>query len=328
MAVGIGRRQFVAALGSTVTWPLFSSLSLAQEAGRTYRLGVLSGAARDTPRILAFFDELRVFGFFEEKNLTVLPGGFGLSNEQFPSAAAAMVKATPDAILCVGDLAMRVAKDATSLLPIVGLASDMLVTGLVRSFAHPGGNVTGVSVLAPELDGKRQDILMEAAPATLRMAALADLNVTTLRQLELQNAAHARGVELSIVSVRTPEQIGPAMGDAKAAGAATLNVLASPLFSANRGLLIERAATLRLPAIYEWPEMAEEGGLMGYGTRLDMIYRQTARLLVKAFLGVKPADIPVEQPTSFELVINLKTAKAIDFTVPPTLIARADEVIE
>ena len=169
---------------------------------------------------------------------------------------------------------------------------------------------------------------MEAAPGTPRIAALADFNVTTSRQLELQNAARARGVELIIVAARTPEAIGPAMSDAKAAGAAAVNVLASPLFSFNRRLLIERAATLRLPAIYEWPEMAEEGGLMGYGTRLDMIYRQTARLLVKALLGVKPADIPVEQPTSFELVINLKAAKAINFTVPPTLLARADEVIE
>lgn len=223
---------------------------------------------------------------------------------------------------------MHVAKDATSLIPIVGLASDMVATGLVRSFAHPGGNVTGVSVIAPELDGKRQEILMEAASGTSRIAALADFNVTTSRQLELQNAARARGVELIIVSARAPDEIGSAMSDAKAAGAAALNVLASPLFSFNRGLLIERAATLRLPAIYEWPEMAEEGGLMGYGTRLDMIYRQTARLLVKAFLGVKPADIPVEQPTSFELVINLKAAKAINFTVPPILLARADEVIE
>jgi putative tryptophan/tyrosine transport system substrate-binding protein len=328
MAIGIGRRQFVAALGGTVAWPLLPSLLLAQEAGRTYRLGFLSGAARDAPRILALFDEIRIFGFVEGKNLTVVPGGFGLPNEQLPSAAATIVKTAPDAIFCVGDLAMHVAKDATSLMPIVGLASDMVATGLVRSFAHPGGNVTGVSVIAPELDGKRQDILMEAAPGTPRIAALADFNVTTSRQLELQNAARARGVELIIVAARTPEAIGPAMSDAKAAGAAAVNVLASPLFSFNRRLLIERAATLRLPAIYEWPEMAEEGGLMGYGTRLDMIYRQTARLLVKALLGVKPADIPVEQPTSFELVINLKAAKAINFTVPPTLLARADEVIE
>ena len=328
MPIGIGRRLFLAALGSTVAWPLSPSSSLAQEAGRTYSLGVLTSAPRDAPRILAFFDELRIFGFVEGKNLTVVPGGFGLPNEQFPSAAATMVKAAPDAILCAGDLATRVAKDATSLVPIIGLASDMLVTGLVRSFAHPGGNVTGVSVLAPELDGKRQGILMEAAPGTPRMAALADLNVTTSRQLELQNAARARGVELIIVSAHTPEEIGPAMSDAKAAGAVALNVLASPLFSANRSLIIERAATLHLPAIYEWPEMAEEGGLMAYGTRLDMIYRQTARLLVKALLGVKPADIPVEQPTSFEFVINLKAAKAINFTVPQTLLARADEVIE
>ena len=113
---------------------------------------------------------------------------------------------------------MRVAKDATSLMPIVGLASDMVATGLVRSFAHPGGNVTGVSVIAPELDGKRQDILMEAAPGTPRIAALADFNVTTSRQLELQNAARARGVELIIVAARTPEAIGPAMSDAKARG--------------------------------------------------------------------------------------------------------------
>jgi putative ABC transport system substrate-binding protein len=328
MAIDIRRRQFVAALGGTVAWPLLPSLLLAQEAGRTYRLGFLSGAARDAPRILALFDEIRIFGFVEGKNLTVVPGGFGLPNEQLPSAAATIVKTAPDAIFCVGDLAMHVAKDATSLMPIVGLASDMVATGLVRSFAHPGGNVTGVSVIAPELDGKRQDILMEAAPGTPRIAALADFNVTTSRQLELQNAARARGVELIIVAARTPEAIGPAMSDAKAAGAAAVNVLASPLFSFNRRLLIERAATLRLPAIYEWPEMAEEGGLMGYGTRLDMIYRQTARLLVKALLGVKPADIPVEQPTSFELVINLKAAKAINFTVPPTLLARADEVIE
>jgi putative ABC transport system substrate-binding protein len=238
MAIDIRRRQFVAALGGTVAWPLLPSLLLAQEAGRTYRLGFLSGAARDAPRILALFDEIRIFGFVEGKNLTVVPGGFGLPNEQLPSAAATIVKTAPDAIFCVGDLAMHVAKDATSLMPIVGLASDMVATGLVRSFAHPGGNVTGVSVIAPELDGKRQDILMEAAPGTPRIAALADFNVTTSRQLELQNAARARGVELIIVAARTPEAIGPAMSDAKAAGAAAVNVLASPLFSFNRRLLM------------------------------------------------------------------------------------------
>ena len=161
------------------------------------------------------------------------------------------------------------------------------------------------------------------------MAALADPTITQAAELEvLQNAARVRAVELVVVTAGTPDQIAPAIDNAKASGAAALNVLAAPLFSFNRRIVIERAAGLGLPAIYEWPEMAEEDGLIGYGPRLTPIYRQLARLIVKVLRGVKPEDIPVEEPAKFDLVVNLKTAKALGLTIPESFLTRADEVIE
>ena len=158
---------------------------------------------------------------------------------------------------------------------------------------------------------------------------LADPNNTPLEELKaLQNAARARGVEVAVFTAGTPEQIAPVMEKAKASGATALNALSAPLFSFNRRIVIERSAALRLPAIYEWLEMAEEGGLIGYGPRLTLIYRQLTRLIVKVLRGAEPADLPVEQPTKFELVINLKTAKALDLNVPLHVQELADELIE
>ncbi len=206
----------------------------------------------------------------------------------------------------------------------------MVGSGLVRSLAQPGRNTTGVSILATELDGKRQEILIEAVPGLRRMAALADSNTTAARQLQaLQEAARARGVELSIHRVSKSEEVVPAIDAAKTSEAAALNVLASPLLFANRQGIFERAAALRLPAVYQWPEMAEQGGLVAYGPRIVQIFREVvARQLVKLLRGAKPADLPVEQPTNFELVINLKTAKAIGHEVPAGFVLRADKVIE
>jgi putative ABC transport system substrate-binding protein len=205
----------------------------------------------------------------------------------------------------------------------------MVGAGLVRSLARPGGNITGVSILAHELNGKRLEILMEAVPGARRIAVLADPKVTQPAELQaLQNAVRGRGIELVIFTAGAPEQIASAMEKAKASGATALNVLTAPLFSFNRRMIIERAAALGLPAIYEWPEMAEEGGLLGYGPRLNLILRQAARLVVKVLRGVKPEDLPVEQPTNFELVINLTTAKALGLTIPESFLLRADKVIE
>jgi len=185
-------------------------------------------------------------------------------------------------------------------------------------------------MLATELDGKRQEILIEMVLGARRIAALADSNTTAPRQLQaLQDGARAQGGELSIHQVATPEEITGAIDAAKAEGAAALNVLASPLFFGQRRLIIERAAALRLPAIYSVPEIAEEGGLAAYGPRLVQLNRDiVSRQLVALLRGTKPADLPVEQPTIFALVINLKTAKALGLTIPQSILALADEVIE
>ena len=195
--------------------------------------------------------------------------------------------------------------------------------------AHPGGNTTGISILATELDGKRQELLIELLPGARHIAALADFNTTASRQLQaLQDTARARGVELSIHQIAKLEEISSAIDAAKAADASGLNVLASPLLFAQRQLIIERTVALRFPAMYQWPETAEEG-LVGYGPRIVQLFRDVlSRQLIKLLQGAKPADIPVEQPTKFELVINLKAAKALGLTIPPLVLARADEVIE
>jgi putative tryptophan/tyrosine transport system substrate-binding protein len=320
------RRVFITLLSGAALAPLAAS---AQEPGRTYHLGILNVSPPEAPHIVAFFDELRLSGFIVGQNLNVVAGGFGLRDEQLPETAATIVKSAPDAIVSAGVLFTRAAQEATKVVPILAASDDMVGEGLVLSLAHPGGNTTGVSLLAPELDGKRQDILMEAVPGARRMAALADPNVAAPQHLQaLKDAARARGVELSVFSARTPEEIAPAINEAKASGASALNVLATPLFFWNRRVVIERAAGLSLPAMYQWPETAEEGGLAGYGPRINQWYRQLARLLVKVLRGAKPADLPVEQPTRFELVINLQTAKAIGIDVPAGLVLRADKVIE
>jgi putative ABC transport system substrate-binding protein len=321
------RREFITLLGGAAAWPL---AAWGQEPGRTYRLGGLSPSPREAPAIVAFFEELRRSGFIEGQNLTIDWREYGQRVELVSEFAAELVKAPIDVIMAGGDFGIRAAQKATTTIPIVGFTDDMLGSRLVNSLAHPGGHTTGVSLLATDLDGKRQEILIEAVPGLRRMAAFADTGTSSPRQLQaLQDAAHARRVELSIHQVAQAEEIAPAMDGAKASIAAALNVLASPLLFANRKIIIERAAALRLPAIYQWPEVAEEGGFIGYGPRLVQLYRDLlARQFVKILRGAKPADLPVEQPTNFELVINLRTAKEIGHEVPAGLVLRADKVIE
>src|SRR5262249_45964030 len=179
-------------------------------------------------------------------------------------------------------------------------------------------------------DGKRQEILIESVPGVRRIAALVDSSITTPSQLrKLEDGARARGVELSIHQIAWREEIGNAIDAAKATGAEALNVLASPLLFSSRAFILHRIAALRLPAIYQFPEMAEQGGLIGYGPLIVQLFRDiVSRQLAKLLRGSKPADLPVEQPTKFKLVINLKTAKVIGLEIPSTLLATADEVIE
>ena len=324
------RRAFITLLGGAATWPF---VGRAQQTRRTYRLGFMVPAGRESSGVIAFFDELRLLGFIEGQNVDVIPGGFDIRNDQLAERAATVVAAAPDAIVSGPDLYAQALQQATRTVPIITMTEDILAGGLVASLSRPGGNTTGISLLARELDGKRQEILMEAVPSASRMAALADATVTPPQHLQmLKDAAQARGIELSIFGVGRAEEIVAAIDVIKSSGAGALNILATPLFAVpggqNSRVVIERVAALSLPAIYQWPETAEDGGFAGYGPSFIRVYRQRARIVVKILLGSRPADIPVEQPTHFELVINLKTAKAIGVEVPAGLLLRADKVIE
>jgi putative tryptophan/tyrosine transport system substrate-binding protein len=320
------RREFISLLGGAfATWPL----SARAQSGRTYRLGILHNQGPQAPQFPPFYDELRRLGFVEGQNLIIDSRGYAVRTEQFPAVVAELVKAQVDAILAGGAAGARAAQGATHTIPILTLTDDMVGQGLVASLARPGGNITGISILATELDGKRQEILMETVPAARRMAVLADANTAAPQNMRaLQEAARARGVELAVRLVERPERIVPEIEEAKRAGAEALNVLASPILYARRLDIFERTAALRLPTIYQSPEFAEEGGLIGYGPRLTQMFRQLARQLAKVIGGEKVSNVPVEQPTTFELAINLQAAKAIGFEVPPSLLLRADEVIE
>ena len=322
------RRDFITLFGgAALTWPVGAR---AQEADRTYRLGCVSGSPRNAPFAVAMVDELRLLGFIEGQNLTIDWRSYGQRIDLIPEFVAELVKAHVDVIYAAGVTAIRAAQRATATIPILGVADDMVGLRLVNSLARPGGNTTGVSILAADLDGKRQEILIDAVPGLRRMAIIADSNATGSSQLQaLQDAAHARGVELSIHRIARAEEITAAIDAAKASGAAAVNVLSSPFLYSNRGIVMERVAALSLPAIYQFPEEAEEGGFVAYGPRLVEIFRELiARQLVKVLRGVKPADLPIEQPTKFELVINLKRAKALGLEVPSHLLQLADEVIE
>jgi putative tryptophan/tyrosine transport system substrate-binding protein len=323
----VRRRDFILAGCATIVLP---PAARAQEAGRNYRLGGLSAGPRDTPYFVAMFENLRRLGFIEGQNLTVDWHAFAQHVDRVPDFAAELVKADVDVILASGDLATRAAQRATQSIPILGTTDDMVRSQLVNSLARPEGNTTGISMFSTELDGKRQEILIEAVPGLRRMAAIADSSTTALSQLQaLQDAALARNVELSIHQIARPEEIAAAIDAAREWGAAALNVLASPVLFGNRQIVMQRVAALRLPAIYQFPEVAQDGGFVAYGPRLVKIFGElVTRQLVKLLRGAKVADVPVEQPTKFDLVINLKTAKALGLTIPESLLARADEVIE
>jgi putative tryptophan/tyrosine transport system substrate-binding protein len=325
------RRKFITLLGGAVVgWPLAAR---GQEPGRTYRLGIITPAPRESPPVIAFFDELRRNGFVEGQNLAVIVGAFGNIDDQLAERAAALVNAAPDAILAGPEPPLHALEALTRTVPLIGMVEDMVAAGLVQSLARPAGNITGISLLSPELDGKRQEILIETVPGARRIAAMADVKVTSPDHIQvLQQGARSRGVEILFFGMNRPQDIASAMDAAKAAGVEALNFLASPLFSlpgtpGNR-IVMERIAAMRLPAIFQWPETAEAGALLAYGPRYIETYRQRARMVVKILHGAKPADIPVEQPTRFELIINLKAAKEIGYEVPNAIILRADNVIE
>jgi putative ABC transport system substrate-binding protein len=278
-----------------------------------------------------FIAELAKSGFVEGHNLVILDDGFNRSREEFPAVAKQFAEAKVDAIVAIsGAVAIRAAQAATPSIPIIGIADDMVLEGHVRSIANHGGNTTGLSLLAAQLDGKRQEILMELLPNARHMATIFDAAVRMAGQMEeLKAAANARNVELSIFPVRKPEEVATALEAGKAAGAEAVNFLASPLFSvAFRKANFAKALALGLPATHHWPEGARDGAFVAYGPRQVDVFRQLARPVARVLRGEDPGLLPIEQPTRVELAINLKVAQQLGINVSPSFQLRADEVIE
>jgi putative ABC transport system substrate-binding protein len=322
------RRDFIKVIaGSTVAWPLAAS---AQPGRRVPTIGLLwPGAAPPaSPRMESFRQGLREVGLVEGQNVAIELRYAQRGLQQLAELAADLVRLKVDIIFASGDLAPRIAQEATGMIPIVAIADDMVGAGIVSSLARPGGNTTGLTILAPELSVKRLEVLREIVPGLVRVASLWDPTTGKSQVTMTEQGAQTLNVKLQILEVRGQDDLVGALQTAKTERAEALNVLSSPFLASLYREIITLAAVHRLPAIYQWREHAEAGGLLSYGPSLAEMWRQTAKIVAKVLRGAKPADLPVEQPTKFEFVINLKTAKVLGLEVPPTLLARADEVIE
>jgi len=320
------RRTFIAGACTFLGGPLAVEAQ-PQQARRDWRIGILSPYALDDPWSKELAQALRDAGYIGGRNGRTEWRSAEGQTGRFPALAGGLVKLQVDAILAVGDLAIRAARQATATIPIVAGSDDLVGEGHVVSLARPGGNVTGVSILATELNAKRLEVLKAAVPTASRIAALWDPATGEFHLRTLHAVARTLSVELNIQKVRRADDLSHAFDTARAWHAEAVNVLASPLVWSLRQLIIDQAAR-RLPAIYQGGEAVRVGGLLSYGPTRAEVFRALAAKIDRVLTGAKPSDLPVEQPTKFELVINLKTAKALGVTMPPGLILRADQVIE
>ena len=329
------RRDFIALVtGAAVFAP---QSGFAQETGRKQSgtaklpvIGVLTNSAGEhdlNPLTAGIFAELQRLGWVNGRRAIYEPRFAAGDPSRLPGFAADLVDRTVNVIFAGNTAAAKAAQIATTTIPIVALADDLEEAGLVASIARPGGNVTGVSIFGSALDQKRLEFLVEMVPAARRMAALTD---SKTRPSMARVAANAYRLGIELVSIEAPslDKLDSALDAVVTARVDAVNVLASAILYQGRRAIIDRMAASRLPAIYEWPEYAAEGALMGYGPTQALISRLVAELIDRVLKGVSPAELPVLRATKFELAINLKTAKALGITVPPSLLARADGVIE
>jgi putative tryptophan/tyrosine transport system substrate-binding protein len=308
--------------------------AVGQPIHRIRRIGHLGGAS--AAAIAPWLDTLRralnELGWHEGQNISIESRSVEGRFERLPNAAAELVRLPVDLIIAGTTPAAQAARQATTMIPIVTtVVSDPVGSGLAASLARPGGNVTGLTLLAgPEIVGKYVELLKAAVPALSRLAVLWNPAQTAHPVLitQAETAARAIGSRLQLVSARSPEDLDAAFATMARQRADALLVLADPLFFQLRAYLASLAEKNRLPAMYGLSEHVEAGGLMAYAASIHDLYRRAALYVDKIFKGAKPADLPIEQPTKFELVINLKTARAIGLTIPPTLLQRADQVIE
>ncbi len=329
MTAFIGRREFITLLGGAAAWPIAAGA----QPGRSYRIGFLSaGSEVRPPRLWSIFvDGLRELGWIEGGNIIFDRRYAENRLDRLPELANELVRLNVDVIVTVGTLAPLAAKRATTSIPIVTInAGDPVGSGLVASLARPGGNVTGMSLMAPDLGGKRLELVREVLPQLAHVAISwnAANPYSSIVFDETQEAAKKLTIKLHSLEVRSPSDFDGALDIAIQKRVDALVVVEDPLTFNHLTKVAEFCASNRLAAIYGLREFADAGGLMTYGASNGDLFRRSVGFVDKILKGAKPSELPVQQPTKFELVINLKTAKTLGLDIPPTLLARADEVIE
>jgi putative ABC transport system substrate-binding protein len=320
------RRRELIALGGATVWP---RAALAREPGKIYKIGCLTPATGPPPE---FREALRQFGWIEGKTVAFVVRQAEGRREQLPEMAADLVRGNVDVIAAVAPTAIRAAMQATATIPIVMAfwgGPDPVQAGIIASYARPGGNVTGVQMQLYVLEGKRLDLLHQAVPGARKIALLVPDVVPHEVQLPpIRHVARERGIELQVVGVKEEGGLEGAFDAMARLGSQALLVMGAPDFARDRKLIIELAARKRLPAMLFSNDSPRDGALIGYSTSREDLLRMVASYIDRILRGARPADLPVEQPTKFELAINLKTARELGLTIPPTLLAYADEIIE
>jgi putative ABC transport system substrate-binding protein len=326
-------KHFIGLLAIFVTLGASGEIAEAQQGKKIHRIGYLGATfpVATAARVEAFRQGLKELGYIEGKNIASEYRWAEGKFDRLPHLAAELVRLKVDVIVTGGPAGTRPAREATATIPIVmAFDNDPVGSGFVASLARPGGNITGLSILSPEISGKRLELLREIVPRLSRVAVLGNStepgNAQVLRETEL--AAGAFGVQLQYLDVLAPKDIESAFQAASKGRADAVLVLANPVTISQRKQIAELAVKNRLPAIYPWPEFVEDGGLMTYGASITDLFRRAATYVDKILKGAKPADLPVEQPTKFELIINLKAAKQIGLTIPQSVLYRADKVIK
>ena len=321
------RRAFIAALGAAVVLP---RALRAQQPAKMKRIGLLRAAPQPEHELAAFLKALAERGYVQGRNFVLVPQVGDGTPGQLPGLAAALAREGVDIVVTEGGLAVRAAWTASNTIPIVtASAADPFLGGLVKNLGRPGGNITGFVSLERDISGKVFAILKEMVPPLTRIAVLASRPIWQLFAPGQDQAARMLGIEYGFVEMPQPEAVGSAMRQALVEGAQGAVIRGSPYFSSvQRHLIIDSAAEHRMPTIYERRDDAERGGLVSYAPNVEDQYRATAEYVVRILAGENPGELPIQQPTRFEMVINLKTAKALGIEVAPALLARADEVIE
>jgi ABC-type uncharacterized transport system substrate-binding protein len=326
-------KRFFGLLAIFVTLAPCGAVALAQQPTKHPTIGYLSAPplSVSVARIEAFRQGLRELGYVEEKNIVIEWRSAEGKSDRLPALATELVRLKVDIIVTGGGAATGAAKKATATIPIVTAQDpDPVGNGFVASLARPGGNITGLSTYAPELSGKRLEILREVVPKLLRVVVLGTSTQPGYTQVlrEIEPTAKAFGVKLQSLDVLDSKDVETALRAASTGRADGVLTLNSPVLSSQRAQLVQGAVKNRLPVIYHQGRFVEEGGFMYYGVNLLDLERRSATYVDKILKGAKPADLPVEQPINFELIINLKAAKQIGLTIPPNVLARADRVIK